>query len=108
MSTVNLNLPKGRARKLCPKYIGPYKVLEARPEKSNYMLELPVALQDCRIHPTFHVLLLKPYIASNDAMFPGREQPEPYDFGAPDGQQWFVDEILGHQWVTDKEIKLQV
>ena len=26
LSTKNLNLPKGRARKLCPKFIGPYKV----------------------------------------------------------------------------------
>ena len=29
LSTANLNLPKGRARKLCLKYIGPYKVLKA-------------------------------------------------------------------------------
>lgn len=28
LSTENLNLPKGRARKLMPKFIGPYTVLE--------------------------------------------------------------------------------
>ncbi|KIK31648.1 hypothetical protein CY34DRAFT_102977, partial [Suillus luteus UH-Slu-Lm8-n1] len=27
LSTVNLSLPKGRARKLSPKYIGPFKIL---------------------------------------------------------------------------------
>ena len=29
LSTKNLNLPKGQAKKLVPKYIGPYKVLQA-------------------------------------------------------------------------------
>ena len=29
LSTKNLTLPKGRAQKLVPKFIGPYKVLEA-------------------------------------------------------------------------------
>jgi hypothetical protein len=29
LSTKNLNIPKNRARKLCPKYIGPYKIVEA-------------------------------------------------------------------------------
>ncbi|RPD70729.1 hypothetical protein L226DRAFT_469763, partial [Lentinus tigrinus ALCF2SS1-7] len=27
LSTKNLNMPKGRARKLLPKYIGPYKII---------------------------------------------------------------------------------
>ncbi|KII94477.1 hypothetical protein PLICRDRAFT_81937, partial [Plicaturopsis crispa FD-325 SS-3] len=31
LSTVNLNLPKERARKLAPKYIGPYAVTVAHP-----------------------------------------------------------------------------
>ena len=34
--TKNLNLPEGRARKLCPKYIGPYKVAKADPANSTY------------------------------------------------------------------------
>ena len=37
LSMRNLNLPKGRARKLCLKYIGPYKVLRAKLESSNYI-----------------------------------------------------------------------
>src|SRR6266581_1641787 len=36
LSTDKLNLPKGRAGKLMPLYIGPYKILEAYPETSNY------------------------------------------------------------------------
>ena len=43
--TKNLNLPKGRACKLCPKFIGPFKITQTQPETSNYTLELPVVLQ---------------------------------------------------------------
>jgi len=105
--TRNLNLPKGWAQKLCPKYVGPYKVLQAKPESSNYMLELPTALQERRIHPTFHVSLLRPYQASNDALFLDRVHPEPYDFGAPDDSEWFVDELLGHHW-DGRQLEFQV
>ena len=42
--TQNLTLPKGRARKLVPKYIGPYKVVKAHNEASTVMLKLPLAL----------------------------------------------------------------
>ena len=98
LSTKNLNLPKNRARKLCPKYIGPYKISETILEKSTYTLELPTALQDCQIHPTFHKSLLKLYHASCDSAFPNRLQPEPYDFGVMDKHEWFVDEIIGHRW----------
>lgn len=51
LSMKNLNLPKGRAHKLCPKFVGPYKVTEAFPESSNYVIKLPVALQARQIHP---------------------------------------------------------
>ena len=36
LSTENLSLPKARTRKLCLKYIGPYKVLKAHPGHSTY------------------------------------------------------------------------
>ncbi|KAG6859683.1 hypothetical protein C0993_003595, partial [Termitomyces sp. T159_Od127] len=58
LSTKNLNLPKGRASKLCPKWVGPYKVLKAEPSTSNYVLELPTVLQAQRIVPKFRVSLL--------------------------------------------------
>ncbi|RDB20552.1 Transposon Tf2-6 polyprotein [Hypsizygus marmoreus] len=108
LSTKNLNLPKGRARKLCPKFVGPYKVLKAYPETSTYRLELPTALQARRINPTFHISLLRPYYAASDALFPNRAHPEPYDFGAPDEQEWFVDELIGHQWTNNNDLEFQV
>ena len=44
LSTQNLTLPKGRARKLVPKSIGPYKVMKAHKGASTVMLELPLEL----------------------------------------------------------------
>ena len=42
--TQNLTLPKGRARKLVPKYIGPYKVVKAHNEAFTVTLKLPPVL----------------------------------------------------------------
>lgn len=72
------------------------------------MLGLPAALQERRIVPTFHVAFLRPYHANNNVALPDRSQPEPYDFGAPDNQEWFVNEILGHRWVGKKKVEYQV
>ena len=44
LSTQNLTLPKGRARKLVPKYIVPYKVVKAHNEASTVTLKLPPVL----------------------------------------------------------------
>jgi hypothetical protein len=62
LSTDNLSLPKGQAKKLWPKYIGPYKALEAYHRASTVRLELPAALEARHIMPTFHVSLIKLHI----------------------------------------------
>jgi len=46
LSTKNLTLPKGRARKLLPKYIGPMRVVASNPTMDNYTIELPQQLKD--------------------------------------------------------------
>jgi hypothetical protein len=74
-------------------------------EVSTYTLELPTALQ---VVPTFHVLLLWLYYPSDNVMFPNRVQPEPYNFGTPDNQEWFVNELLGHQWTNGKNLEFEV
>src|ERR1700677_1298572 len=81
LSTVNLNLPKRRARKLAPKYIGPFKVTNVFPESSNYELELSEELIAWRIYPKFHISLLRPY---DNVVFPSRESRSFYNFGMPD------------------------
>ena len=91
-------LPKERAWKLCPKWVGPYKVLEVFEETSNYVLELPEALLVQRLHARFHVLLLQPYKAAEDGMFPNQATLQPYDFGVDDKQEWSVEDLIDHWW----------
>ena len=51
------------SRKLKPKFIGPFPVVE-RIRHIAYHLKLPPSMD--RIHPTFHVGLLKCYILGGD------------------------------------------
>ena len=66
LSAKNLTLPKGRAKKLQPKYIGPYKVVEAHIAASTVKLELPPELTAQWVHPTFHVSLVRAHVPNND------------------------------------------
>jgi hypothetical protein len=85
----NMAMPNGRARKLMPKFIGPYKVTKMYPETSNYTLELPPELAKRQVHPKYHVSLLRPH-------HPNGRKAEPHNFGAPEDAEWYVDEIIGH------------
>ena len=96
LATKNLSLPKGQVSKLMPKYIGPYKVLQAYPETSNYTLELPSELIRRRVHPKFHVGLLRPHESNNDTLFPNRVSVDVYVFGTPDNAEWIVDKLNSH------------
>lgn len=99
LSTENLALPKGRARKLMPRFIGPYKVVRANPGTSDYTLELPDTLRRRRIHPTFHISRLRPYEPNDEVMFPSRDAHVFYDFGLDSEEEYEVDEIIAHRWV---------
>jgi hypothetical protein len=72
LSTENLSLPKGRARKLAPKYIGPFKILEDY-KNNSFLLDLPADLKQRGLHPSFHAHLLRPHIPNDDRRFPGRQ-----------------------------------
>jgi len=102
LSTENLSLLKGRAKKLMPKYIGPYAIIVLKPEVSRYTLDLPMELKKHRIHPMFHESKLRPYVKNDEKIFPHREAHAFYDFGEDDDQEWLVDEILIHQWKSNK------
>ena len=107
LSTANLSLPKGRARKLAPKYVGPFPVLEAHPDTGTYLLDIPEDLRRRRVHPMFNVSLLKPHEPNDELLFPAREVKRFYDFGMPDDLEWQVDEIVGHRW-DDNKLELLV
>jgi len=81
LSTQNLTLPKGRAKKLLPKYIGLYKVVEAHIPASTVMLELPPELTAWWVHPTFHMSLIRAHVPNDDERFPRHDVKSYYDFG---------------------------
>src|SRR6267154_204932 len=97
-STENLALPTGRARKLMPKWIGPYPVTQSHPKESRYTLDLPPELKAQRVHPSFHTSRLRPFHKNDDKLFPKCEVRAYYDFGDNEDEEWLVDKILGHQW----------
>jgi hypothetical protein len=70
LSTKNLSLPKGRASKLLPKFVRPYRVQKALLHCSDSELELPEVLASRRVHNWFHASLLRPHIANCDNLFP--------------------------------------
>ena len=66
LSTKNLALPKGQARKLLPRYIGLYKVAKAHTATSTVTLELPPEVVSRRVHLTFHVSLIWAHVANDN------------------------------------------
>ena len=62
-TSVDRNQP---TRKLTPKFIGPYRIIE-QISQTAYKLDLPV---DLRIHPVFHISLLKKYTTSDEFLRP--------------------------------------
>jgi len=108
LSTQNLTLPKGRAKKLLPKYIGPYKIVEAHIATSTVTLELPPELTAWRVHPTFCVSQIRAHIPNDNKRFPCRDAKSYYYFGAVDKPEWFVDDILAHHWVGRAHLEFQV
>lgn len=107
LSRKDVSMPKGRARSLVPLYIGPYKVLEAYPESSNYRLELPDELQNRRKYDTFHVSKLRPHIAHEDSRFPNRNTAYFYDLGNyVEGETEVVD-IVDHMWTPRLMFQVQ-
>jgi hypothetical protein len=98
LSTENLSLPKGRARKLLPKYLGPYKVLTANHSSLTYKVELLPDLKARRIHDIFHEKVLKLYVEKDAKQFPKRETRVQYNVGNDPDQEWVVRSVEDHKW----------
>ena len=106
ITTKDLALPKERAGKFLPKFIGPYLVLDTDLKVSIYRLDLPVKMKTWNIHPMFHVSRLRPYHPNDDMRFPGHDTVAPYNYGEPDDETG-VESIDGHQW-KGKSLKFHV
>ena len=91
LSTQNLRL-KGIPHKLQRKFCGPYKVLE-KIDAQAYRLQLPTTW---RIHPVFHVSLLKHWRPSLVQQVPGE-----VELADPDQPAYFdVEKILRWRWTS--------
>ena len=95
LSTKNISMPKGRARKLAPKYLGPFPITKVIKEGATYQLGLSDELTKRGVNRAFHASLLRPHVPNDDRRFPGRlpiqipgfrEKPE----------EWIVDRIVTH------------
>lgn len=95
LSTKNVTLKTTGVRKLLPRWIGPFKVVKVV-NPVAYKLELPPSL---RIHPVFHVSLLKVYHEG------GRVQPPPPPEADEEGEIYEVEAILAHREVGPRKRK---
>jgi len=95
LSTKNISLPKGRARKLSPKYLGPFPITKVIKEGATYQLGLSDELIKRGVNRAFHASLLRPHVPSDDRRFPGRLPVQIPGFGK-EPEEWIVDRIVTH------------
>ncbi|KAJ9518388.1 hypothetical protein QJQ45_010285 [Haematococcus lacustris] len=96
LSTMNLRNMVGKARKLLPRYVGPFRI-EAHVGEDAVKLTLPPAMS--RIHLVFHVSLLRPY-EGNFGRLP------PTELGwLDDSPQYEVERIVNHRHVRAGKAK---
>lgn len=81
LSTANLAIPEGHARKLIPKYLGPFTILKDY-KNNTYLLDIPADLKRRGIHPAFHASLLRIHHPNDDRRFPGRQLSQVTGLGA--------------------------
>jgi hypothetical protein len=103
LSTQHLNLPDGITRKLSSRYTGPFQILEVI-SPVNYKLAIPEEWAKKRVHPVFHVSLLKRYVPGTDSessdshivdIQSSEEEPE-----------YEVERIIGKRLGKDKQVSI--
>ena len=94
ISTKNMSFPKGLARKLVPKFIGPYRITKDFGNFS-FRVELPAQMSQRGIHNVFHASLLRIHVPNDDRLFPGRLESQVNSEIEPEGE-WAVERIVSH------------
>jgi hypothetical protein len=83
---------KRQVAKFMPRHDGPYTIVHAFPEKSEYTLRLP---NGSNTFPGFHSSLLKRWIPNDADKFPNREFTAPRSIITADGtEENFIDKIV--------------
>src|SRR6266481_5796496 len=82
--------------------------MEVHTSASTVTLDLLPELVTRRIHPTFHVSLIRAHMSNDDGRFLCCDTKSCYDFGSTDEPEWFVNEILAHRWVSQNRLEFQV
>lgn len=100
LSTKNLALEDGAGtRKLNPRFCGPFNIQEMI-TKVTAKLNLSEPMRAKGIHDTFHVSLLKPYVADTFNRHPEKDPPVRYADGH---EEYEVEEILNHRKKRGKQ-----
>jgi hypothetical protein len=102
LSSKNIKFPKGLARKLIPKYLGPYKILKDF-ENYSFRVDLPSHLKQRGVHDVFHSSLLRIHHPNDDRLFPGRLDAQISHDVDPEGE-WAVESILSHYGSEDNAL----
>lgn len=106
LSTKNISFPTGLARKLIPKFIGPYEILQDY-QNHSFKVKLPANLKQRGVHDVFHASLLRVHIPNDDRLFPGRDYQQINNGDSAD-PEWAVDKILSHSGARlDARFKIQ-
>jgi hypothetical protein len=87
LSSKHIKLKTVGTKKLLPKFLGPFIILK-RIGQLAYELELTPDMP--RIHPVFHVSLLRPFI-------PGKTPPPPMPTVIEGEAEWQVERIINHR-----------
>src|SRR6202000_3092861 len=95
LSTKNISLPKGRARKLAPKYLGPFPISKVLKKGATYQLGLSDELIKRGVNNSFHASLLRPHVPNDDRRFP-RRLPIQIPGFREKPEEWIVDRIATH------------
>ena len=95
LSTKNITFPKGLARKLVPKFIGPYKILKDFKNQS-FLIDLPSHLKQRGVHNVFHAALLRIHVPNDDQLFPGRMDTQLSPVAGQSEGEWAIEKILAH------------
>ncbi|KAJ9520489.1 hypothetical protein QJQ45_000243 [Haematococcus lacustris] len=90
LSTKNMRLKPGKARKLLPRFVGPFKMLDLVGQVA-VNLQLPASMS--RLHPVFHVSLIKPYTGTDVGFM-----PPPVEW-LDEEPVYYVERLLDHRHV---------